>query len=230
MSQSGCFLLFSVAVLSAYRTAWMSVERREREVEDEPMRRAEAASRRATLPPSSSPPSSPSPPHHGATTPTHHLPNPLSRPPPPLPRNPPLRQVLPTPPLLPTLSRSPDLPRPIPAQKPLGHHRRRRSRSPIRPKLCGAPLLSPAKLTPRADDLNAPLLRLPPISTPAATEEDLSPQARAALILESEPEIRQLERELREVQLLDERGVVGAGKLGGESFQRGGGEQYRAES
>lgn len=53
---------------------------------------------------------------------------------------------------------------------------------------------------------------------------------RAALILESEPEIRQLERELREVQLLDERGVVGAGKLGGESFQRGGGEQYRAES
>lgn len=68
-----------------------------------------------------------------------------------------------------------------------------------------------------ADDLNAPLLRLPPVSSSSEADDDLSPHSRACLILESEPSIRQLERELREVALLDERGVVGAGQLDGES-------------
>lgn len=44
----------------------------------------------------------------------------------------------------------------------------------------------------------------------------MTPQAKVALVLESEHEIRQLERELREVETLDARGVVGAGNLVGE--------------
>ncbi|KAI5480796.1 hypothetical protein MNV49_007206 [Pseudohyphozyma bogoriensis] len=60
-------------------------------------------------------------------------------------------------------------------------------------------------------DLNEPLLRLPPVS--GQEGDALTPQAKVALILESENEIRQLERELREVDTLDQRGVVGAGKL-----------------
>lgn len=47
----------------------------------------------------------------------------------------------------------------------------------------------------------------------AATDGDLSAHAKVALILESEGEIRQLERDLRELDTLDQRGVVGAGSL-----------------
>ncbi|KAM0753927.1 hypothetical protein T439DRAFT_353679 [Meredithblackwellia eburnea MCA 4105] len=60
-------------------------------------------------------------------------------------------------------------------------------------------------------DLNEPLLR-PPDATTSALDQ-LTPQAKVALILESEAEIRQLERELREVDTIDQRGVVGAGDL-----------------
>ncbi|KAK4703619.1 hypothetical protein P7C70_g2597, partial [Phenoliferia sp. Uapishka_3] len=60
-------------------------------------------------------------------------------------------------------------------------------------------------------ELNAPLLRLPP--APSLALEEMSPQAKVALILESEGEIRQLERELREVETLEHRGVVGSGNL-----------------
>ncbi|GAA5896672.1 hypothetical protein JCM6882_005756 [Rhodosporidiobolus microsporus] len=66
-------------------------------------------------------------------------------------------------------------------------------------------------------DLNAPLLSvapIPPGSSSSSGGEDVTPQAKVSLILEAENEIRTLERELREIQVLDERGVVGAGKLG----------------
>lgn len=43
----------------------------------------------------------------------------------------------------------------------------------------------------------------------------MTPQAKVVLILESEGEIRQIERELREVDTLEQRGVVGAGTLAG---------------
>lgn len=41
----------------------------------------------------------------------------------------------------------------------------------------------------------------------------LSTMEKIALILEAENEIKSLERELREIELLDQRGVVGAGEL-----------------
>lgn len=44
----------------------------------------------------------------------------------------------------------------------------------------------------------------------------MSPAAKVSLILEAESEIRALERDLREIEILDKRGVVAAGKLPGE--------------
>lgn len=67
-----------------------------------------------------------------------------------------------------------------------------------------------------ADDANSPLLTIAPVPTTPDSAEVL-PQAKVALILEAEQEIRTLERELREIGLLDERGIVEAGKLGGAS-------------
>ncbi|KAJ8295276.1 hypothetical protein OF846_001525 [Rhodotorula toruloides] len=62
-------------------------------------------------------------------------------------------------------------------------------------------------------DANSPLLTIAPVlAAPDSTE--VLPQAKVALILEAEQEIRTLERELREIGVLDERGVVEAGKLG----------------
>ncbi|GAA5977000.1 hypothetical protein JCM11641_002222 [Rhodosporidiobolus odoratus] len=67
-------------------------------------------------------------------------------------------------------------------------------------------------------DLNSPLLSVAPLplSSPLCTGEEAptSPQAKVALILEAEQEVKFLERDLRELAVLDERGVVGAGKLG----------------
>ncbi|GAA5833822.1 hypothetical protein JCM11251_005975 [Rhodosporidiobolus azoricus] len=66
-------------------------------------------------------------------------------------------------------------------------------------------------------DLNAPLLSVAPVpfsSSGSLLGEDISPQAKVHLVLEAEHEIRSLERDLREIQVLDERSVVGAGKLG----------------
>ncbi|GAA6003244.1 hypothetical protein JCM10207_001822 [Rhodosporidiobolus poonsookiae] len=65
-------------------------------------------------------------------------------------------------------------------------------------------------------DLNAPLLSVAavPLAPSSPDGTDVSPHAKVALILECENEIRTLECELRELGVLDERGVVGAGKLG----------------
>ncbi|GAA6060149.1 hypothetical protein JCM10212_001446 [Sporobolomyces blumeae] len=61
-------------------------------------------------------------------------------------------------------------------------------------------------------DYNAPLLSIPPV--PAAPDElEVTPQAKVALTLEAEHELRQLERGLREIETLEQRGVVEAGKL-----------------
>lgn len=46
-----------------------------------------------------------------------------------------------------------------------------------------------------------------------ASASELTPLAKIALILECENEIKTLERELREVEVLEQRGVVGAGDL-----------------
>uniref|UniRef100_A0A0K3CGQ0 Dynactin subunit 3 n=1 Tax=Rhodotorula toruloides TaxID=5286 RepID=A0A0K3CGQ0_RHOTO len=62
-------------------------------------------------------------------------------------------------------------------------------------------------------DANSPLLTIAPVPT-ALDSTEVLPQAKIALILEAEQEIRTLERELREIGVLDERGVVEAGKLG----------------
>ncbi|KAH9441288.1 hypothetical protein Pst134EB_029951 [Puccinia striiformis f. sp. tritici] len=62
-------------------------------------------------------------------------------------------------------------------------------------------------------DLNEPLLHLPnPLSTTKETSQ-LSLNEKASLVFEAEPEIVQVERDLREIEVLDNRGFVGAGKL-----------------
>lgn len=71
-------------------------------------------------------------------------------------------------------------------------------------------------LSSRSDDLNEPLLALPPVSTAPPTSDELPPASKVALILEAENEIRSLERDLREVEALEQRGIVGASKLAGE--------------
>lgn len=69
----------------------------------------------------------------------------------------------------------------------------------------------------RSDDLNEPLLSVPPVPASLSPSSDgLTPSAKISLILEAENEIRTLERELREVEGLEQRDVVGAGKLAGE--------------
>ncbi|GAA5922446.1 hypothetical protein JCM3775_005732 [Rhodotorula graminis] len=69
-------------------------------------------------------------------------------------------------------------------------------------------------------DLNAPLLS-PALAVPAApaplsadTGGPASHAAQLALVLEAEHDLRTLERELRELQVLDDKDVAGAGKLG----------------
>lgn len=69
------------------------------------------------------------------------------------------------------------------------------------------------------DDLNEPLLRLPPLSPLSNHLSDstsLNVLEKVALILESDAEIKSIEKDLREIESLDERGVVGAGKLAGK--------------
>ena len=58
---------------------------------------------------------------------------------------------------------------------------------------------------PTLDAQNEPLLRIPPLddeSTNLAQADLLSPSAKAVLVLESATEIIQLEKELREIDLL----------------------------
>lgn len=67
--------------------------------------------------------------------------------------------------------------------------------------------------------MNAPLLipQLPAKAQAAlAGGSDLTPQGKALLILEAEQEIYTCDRELREIDTLEERGVAGAGRLSGE--------------
>ncbi|GAA6056487.1 hypothetical protein JCM3770_007026 [Rhodotorula araucariae] len=63
-------------------------------------------------------------------------------------------------------------------------------------------------------ELNAPLLS-PALAAPAPAPADApdSPAAQLALVLEAEADLRTLDRELRELALLDERGIAAAGKL-----------------
>ncbi|KDE08062.1 hypothetical protein MVLG_01762 [Microbotryum lychnidis-dioicae p1A1 Lamole] len=66
-------------------------------------------------------------------------------------------------------------------------------------------------------DLNEPLLTVPPVPfhhpSSSSNHDDLTPHSKVSLILEAEYEIRQLEWELRQIALLDDQGVVGAGEL-----------------
>lgn len=64
------------------------------------------------------------------------------------------------------------------------------------------------------DDLNKALL-VPHLPTSSQAGSDLTPSAKAALILDSESDLRNLDRELREIETLDKRGTAGAGKLQG---------------
>lgn len=67
------------------------------------------------------------------------------------------------------------------------------------------------------DDLNSPLLSVAPLPIHQGHSNDLSFEAKVSLILEAETEITTLERELREIDILHQRGVVEVGKLSGES-------------
>lgn len=64
-------------------------------------------------------------------------------------------------------------------------------------------------------DLNEPLLHLPnPLSSnKPSPNPSLSTTEKIGLVFEAESEIIELERDLREIELLDTRGFVGAGKL-----------------
>jgi hypothetical protein len=65
------------------------------------------------------------------------------------------------------------------------------------------------------DDLNEPLLHLPDPTAATKNAGSLGLGEKASLLVEAEPEIVQLERALREIELLDSRGFGGAGKLAG---------------
>ncbi|PLW40362.1 hypothetical protein PCASD_07286 [Puccinia coronata f. sp. avenae] len=62
-------------------------------------------------------------------------------------------------------------------------------------------------------DLNEPLLHLPDPTAATKNAGSLGLGEKASLVVEAEPEIVQLERALREIELLDSRGFGGAGKL-----------------
>ncbi|GAA5877401.1 hypothetical protein JCM16303_003317 [Sporobolomyces ruberrimus] len=62
-------------------------------------------------------------------------------------------------------------------------------------------------------DLNSPLLSVAPLPIHQGHSNDLSFEAKVSLILEAETEITTLERELREIDILHQRGVVEVGKL-----------------
>lgn len=67
-----------------------------------------------------------------------------------------------------------------------------------------------------SDEVNEPLLTCqPPAPQSSLTGADLTPGAKVTLILEAEQEIRALERDLRDIETLAERDVVGAGRLAG---------------
>lgn len=67
-----------------------------------------------------------------------------------------------------------------------------------------------------ADDANAPLLSVAPVPINPPDQDALTVPAKVSLILEAEHDIRALERDLREVETLHQRGVVEAGRLAGK--------------
>ncbi|GAA5847884.1 hypothetical protein JCM3766R1_003169 [Sporobolomyces carnicolor] len=62
-------------------------------------------------------------------------------------------------------------------------------------------------------DANAPLLSVAPVPINPPDQDALTVPAKVSLILEAEHDIRALERDLREVETLHQRGVVEAGRL-----------------
>jgi len=64
----------------------------------------------------------------------------------------------------------------------------------------------------RHADLLTPSFALSGISSPSA-QSSLSPEELDALLVEMEPEIKSADRDLREIDILDKRGLLGAGKL-----------------
>jgi hypothetical protein len=68
------------------------------------------------------------------------------------------------------------------------------------------------------DDSNSPLLSVAPVSTDPPDSNEMSISAKVSLVLEAEQEIRNLERDLRDLEMLNQRGVVEAGKLPGKLY------------
>lgn len=66
------------------------------------------------------------------------------------------------------------------------------------------------------DDSNSPLLSVAPLPMNLLDSNEMPIEAKVSLILEAENEIKTLERDLREIEVLNQRGVVEAGKLPGE--------------
>ncbi|GAA5983415.1 hypothetical protein JCM5350_007642 [Sporobolomyces pararoseus] len=62
-------------------------------------------------------------------------------------------------------------------------------------------------------DSNSPLLSVAPLPMNLPDSNEMSIEAKVSLILEAENEIKTLERDLREIEVLNQRGVVEAGKL-----------------
>lgn len=74
------------------------------------------------------------------------------------------------------------------------------------------------------DDTYAPLLRVGLDNSPSTGDADavqpadvLPPQAKAAMVLEARGDLLDAERGLREIEMLEKRGVAGAGTLEGVS-------------
>lgn len=52
---------------------------------------------------------------------------------------------------------------------------------------------------------------------PAPTYENMSPDELDAFLSEMEPDIRAAERDMRDIELLEQKGVLSAGKLAGKT-------------
>lgn len=75
---------------------------------------------------------------------------------------------------------------------------------------------------PRLDDRNAHLLTpsfaLSGILPDPPTYENMTPEELEAFLAEMEPDIRSADRDMREIEMLEKKGVTGAGKLTGETI------------